>query len=248
MSKCVYCHSRKGKRPCPALGGLICSLCCGEHRVVRIACPTDCEYLEHNSEYQQKRAGERFAQDRREFYQEVFAHGGEKAAALFNLIEVVTFSYFQDRRDGQDGEVIAGIQTLRRTLSPLHIPGVPGQVFAEKLKQEYETYTKQQAQQALDQQTTTEVLDRALKFVTECSGQGLQSQRFLNGLIGYIKAYHPDVAEHLIKQSREGRIVLPGQFTPGELKGPGRLPGQPSQTHAHPHPHDHPHDHPHHRH
>ncbi len=240
MSKCVYCHSRKGKRPCPALGGLICSLCCGEHRVVRIACPADCEYLEHNSEYQQKRAGERFAQDRREFYQEVFAFSGEKAAALFNLIEVVTFSYFQDRRDGQDGEVIAGIQALRRILSPLHIPGVPGQVFAEKLKKEYETYTKQQAQQALDQQTVTEVLDRALKFVTKCSGQGLQSQRFLNGLIGYIKAYHPDVAEHLVKQSQEGRIVLPGQFTPGEMEGPGSLPGQPPHTHAHPHLHDHP--------
>ena len=55
MSKCVYCHQRKGKRACPALGGLICSQCCGEHRVVRIACPSDCIYLDPNNEYQQKR-------------------------------------------------------------------------------------------------------------------------------------------------------------------------------------------------
>lgn len=217
MRKCLYCHARKGKRPCPALGGLICSLCCGEHRVIRITCPADCVYLDTNSEYQQRRAGERFAQDRREFYKELFAFGGEKAAALFNLIEVVTFSYFQDRRDGQDGEVIAGIQALRRTLSPLHIPAVPGQVFAERLKKEYEAFTKPQAQQALDQHRATEVLDRALKFVTEYSGAGLQSQRFLTGLIGYIKTYHPDVAGHLASQSQEGRIILPGQFTPSDV-------------------------------
>ncbi|MBI4401508.1 MAG: hypothetical protein HY581_07745 [Nitrospirae bacterium] len=225
MSKCVYCRQRKGKRACPALGGLICSQCCGEHRMVRIACPSDCVYLDSNSEYQQKRVGDRFAQDRRDFYKELFELGGEKAAGLFNLIEVVTFSYFHNRRDAQDGEVIAAIQTLRRTLSPLHIPAAPAPVFAEHLKKEYEAFTKQQAQQAIDQQTATEVLDRALKFVTGFSGQGLQSNRFLTGLIGYIKTHHPEVAEHLAKQGEEGRIVLPGQFMPSpaepHVHGPG---------------------------
>jgi hypothetical protein len=60
----------------------------------------------------------------------------------------------------------------------------------------------------------TEVLDRTLKFVTEFSGGGLQSARFLHGLIGYIRACHPQIAEHLAKQSEGGRIVLPGQFMP----------------------------------
>lgn len=224
MSKCAYCQTRKGKRSCPALGGVICSLCCGEHRVIRIACPADCGYLDPNSEYQRKRAGERFAQERRDFYKELVGFGGEKAAALSSLIEVVTFRFFQERRDGQDGEVIAGIQALRRTLSPLHIPAVPGQVFAERLKKEYEAFTKQEAQQALDQQTATEVLDRVLKFVTGCSGAGLQSQRFLTGLIGYMKTYHPEVAEQLAKQDQEGRIVLPGRFTPSGIQGPGPYP------------------------
>ena len=131
MSRCVYCRQRKGKRACPALGGLICSQCCGEHRMVRIACPSDCVYLDPNSEYQQKRVGERFGQERREFYQGLYELGAEKAAALFNLVEVVTFSYFNDRWDAQDGEVIASLQSLRRTLSPLHIPAAPPPVFAE---------------------------------------------------------------------------------------------------------------------
>jgi hypothetical protein len=229
MSKCVYCHARKGKRPCPALGGLICSQCCGEHRVVRIACPSDCVYLDANSEYQQKRAGERFALVRREFYKELFDVGGEKAAALFNLLEVISFSYFQGRRDGQDGEIIAAIQALRRTLSPLHIPAAPLPVFAEHLKKEYEAFAKQQ--QAVDQATAPEVLDRAIKFVSEFSGGGLQSQRFLTGLIGYIRVHHPEVAEQLAKQQEGGRIVLPSQLAPAAEPHGLVPPGQ--HTHDH---------------
>jgi len=242
MSKCVYCRQRKGKRACPALGGLICSQCCGEHRMVRIACPSDCVYLDSNSEYQEKRVGDRFAQERREFYKGLFELGGEKAAGLFNLIEVVTFSYFNNRRDAQDGEVIASLQSLRRTLSPLHIPSAPPPVFAEILKKEYEGLTKQQgqqgqpAQQWVDQQTATEVLDRALKFLSEFSGAGLQSHRLLTGLIGYIRTHHPEIAEQLAKQGKEGgRIVLPGQFTPGKVEPV-------AHRHSGP-PHEHPHHH-----
>lgn len=210
MSECAYCKQRRGKRPCPALG-VICSLCCGEHRIVRVACPPDCTYLGAGSDYQQKRLSEQFMPLRREFYREISEAGGEKAVALYNLIEVVTFSYFQGRRDGQDAEVVAAIQALRRTLSPLHVPSAPMPVFAEHLKQEYETFKKQNPQQVADASTAPDILDRAIKFVSDFSGQDFQSQRFLSGLIGYVKAYHPEIAAHLTKQQQSGHIVLPGQ-------------------------------------
>jgi hypothetical protein len=214
MSKCVYCKVRKGKRACPALNGLICSQCCGEHRMTRIACPSDCQYLDSSSDYQQKRSGERFALARKDFYKDLFALGDDKAAALFNFVETISFSYFCDRRDGQDGEIIAALQSLRRNLSPLHIPAAPAPIFAEHLKKQYETFSKQKDQPVPDATMATEVLDRAIKFVTEFSGGGLQSSRFLNGLVGYIRTYHPQVAEQLARQHEGGRIVLPGQFTP----------------------------------
>jgi hypothetical protein len=244
MSKCVHCGTRKGKRPCPAYpaagdGGLICPPCCGEHRLVRIACPADCVYLESNNDYQQKRLGDRFAQPRRDFYRELFELGGEKAAALFNLIEVVAFGYFQGRRDGQDAEVVAAVEALRRTLSPLYIPSAPMPVFAEHLKKEYEAFTKQEPQQALETQTAPEVLDRTLKFITGFSGDALQSQRFLNALIGYIRLHHPDVAAQLAARSVQGRIVLPGQMIP-----PSSPPPPSGCDHRHGHE---PGDHPHHR-
>jgi hypothetical protein len=42
---CVSCGQRKGKRACPALRGLICTVCCGTKRLKEINCPSDCQYL-----------------------------------------------------------------------------------------------------------------------------------------------------------------------------------------------------------
>ncbi len=45
MVKCAACQSRKGKRQCPALGNLICPVCCGTKRQKEIQCTPDCVYL-----------------------------------------------------------------------------------------------------------------------------------------------------------------------------------------------------------
>ena len=211
MSSCAYCHHRKGKRPCPALGGLICSPCCGEHRLARISCPADCAYLDTGSDYQQKRLGAQFAPVRRDFYQELDRLAGHKAVALFNLIEVITFGYFEGRRDGQDVEVVTALQTLRRTLSPLHVPAGPVAAFAEHLKQEYEAFRKQNPGQIADTSDALETLDRAAQFVSTFSDNDFQSNRFLGGLIGYVKMEHPEIAAHLKKKRESGHILLPGQ-------------------------------------
>ncbi len=211
MSGCVHCHNRKGKRPCPALGGVICSPCCGEHRMTRIACPHDCVYLDSGSDYQQKRLSEQFLPARRTFYQELEELGGQKAVALFNLIEVITFGDFEGRRDGQDAEVVAAVQALRRMLSPLHIPSAPIPVFAEHLRKEYESFRKQNPEQIADSSGAPEILDRIIQFISVFSGKEFQSSRFLGGLIGYVKTYHPDIAEQLKKKHEPGHIILPGQ-------------------------------------
>jgi hypothetical protein len=221
MSSCAYCHSRKGKRPCPALGGLICSLCCGEHRLTRISCPQDCVFLDSGSDYQQKRLSEEFSPVRRTFYQELEESGNQKAVALFNLIEVITFSYFQGRRDGQDAEMVAALQALRRALSPLHVPSAPMPVFAAHLKQEYETFKKQHPEQIADASDAPDILDRAVRFVSNFSGNDFQSRRFLGGLIGYVNANHPEIAESLRKKQEPGHIVLPGRsFLPPPVPEP----------------------------
>jgi hypothetical protein len=44
---CHLCGSRKAKRACPAVGAEICPVCCGTKRLVELACPHTCVYLEH---------------------------------------------------------------------------------------------------------------------------------------------------------------------------------------------------------
>ena len=50
--KCAVCNQRKAKRPCPAKGSSICSLCCGEKRVLELNCPETCEYLKAGREHE----------------------------------------------------------------------------------------------------------------------------------------------------------------------------------------------------
>ncbi len=208
MSDCVYCRARKGKRPCPALGGPLCSSCCGTHRMVSIPCHTDCAYLEHNVEYQQKRVGEQFEQKRRALYADLLEQWGEKAAQVWYFLEAITFKHFQARKDAQDGEVITAIQTLRRSFSPIHIPEGMAPPFTESLKKEYQAFM--QGEQA-DAPLVNAVLDRGLMFIADFSGAGLRSNRFLNGLVGFLKSRHPDVAEQLTKLGATGgQIILPG--------------------------------------
>ncbi len=207
MSQCIYCHARKGKRACPALSGSICSQCCGTHRLVNIACHTDCVYLDTNVEYQQKRIGDQFDQGRRVLYRELLEKWGDKAAEVFYFLEAVTFKHFHSRRDGQDGEVIAAIQGLRRSLSPIHVPEGMAPAFTETLKKEYTAFMKGEK---IDTDMAGEVLDRGLMFITEFSGPGLRSTRFLDGLAGFLKSHHPDVAEQLKKLSETNdRIIIP---------------------------------------
>ena len=53
--KCILCNSRKAKRYCPAKGGSICPVCCGEKRGVEIDCPLDCPYFIEGQNYQQEK-------------------------------------------------------------------------------------------------------------------------------------------------------------------------------------------------
>jgi len=42
---CPSCGRRTGRRPCPALGRQICTVCCGTKRLVEIRCVPTCSYL-----------------------------------------------------------------------------------------------------------------------------------------------------------------------------------------------------------
>lgn len=49
---CKICGKRRAKRPCPAVHGEICTLCCGTEREVSLACPLECEYLQEGHRHE----------------------------------------------------------------------------------------------------------------------------------------------------------------------------------------------------
>jgi hypothetical protein len=203
---CVYCHAKKGKRQCPALNGLICPPCCGENRLAKITCPADCPYLEAGTDYQRQRVGELFRQDRRRAYRDVFEIGGEKGAGLFNLIEIVVFSYFHNKPSGLDGEVVSALEFIRRLLSPIHFPAPTVPAFSQYMHKEFKAFLEKEK---VDQTQAQQIVDLAIKLVNDFSGAGLRSNRFITGLIGCITMDHPDVAAYLKKQGTDQpRIVL----------------------------------------
>jgi hypothetical protein len=48
---CPQCGQRKARRTCPAIGQMICSICCGTKRLVEIDCPTGCVHLASSREH-----------------------------------------------------------------------------------------------------------------------------------------------------------------------------------------------------
>jgi hypothetical protein len=49
---CKICGKRRARRPCPAVGGDICPICCGTHRESELLCPLPCEYLQEAHEHE----------------------------------------------------------------------------------------------------------------------------------------------------------------------------------------------------
>ena len=146
---------------------------------------------------------------------------GDKAAEMFYFLEAVTFKHFHAKSDAQDGEVIAAIQALRRSFSPIHVPEGMAPPFTEALKKEYDAFMEGEKP---DAELVSEVLDRGLTFISEFSGTGLRSNRFLSGLVGFLKSRHPDVAEKLTKLGTTGgRIILPGSAPMEDQPVPPRM-------------------------
>lgn len=58
MPKCPLCNKRPAKRSCPALRAKICAVCCARERMIELACPESCQYLNDARAQVSEREGE----------------------------------------------------------------------------------------------------------------------------------------------------------------------------------------------
>jgi hypothetical protein len=112
-ARCPLCRERKGRRPCPAKGALICSHCCGTKRRVEIACPGDCVYLGAHASSWDGRTTER-RRDARRLAPHVQALDDKQRELFF--LALVGVSGLRARTAMDDRLLAAAIAAVRKTL------------------------------------------------------------------------------------------------------------------------------------
>jgi hypothetical protein len=113
MPVCPLCHSRKGKRACPALRTSICSACCGEKRIVEIACPSDCVYLAQGTQNDFRREAADYLQHQDPRRSLRWLKALESLGFLLEAIErMIAAAPF---RSLEDAELRQALQSARKT-------------------------------------------------------------------------------------------------------------------------------------
>ncbi len=129
--RCVSCGKRRGGRYCPALGGYICSRCCGEKRLVEISCPESCPHLRHHEAFQREKLTVRY----REAWVRVnsdIAKDREELQSLF-LLERAVLQAAERMRGVTDEQIAAGLSDLDSRLSPIELISRPDTPFGRLL-------------------------------------------------------------------------------------------------------------------
>jgi len=120
MAKCAKCMKQPARRECAALGERICPLCCAHLRMLVLACPEHCPYLQDARRTTgERRMGQLLAHLSamgKESLVEVLAHMSPLLAFLERAIVEVQRQRF---RDLTDDEVLAGVENAIRTYETL---------------------------------------------------------------------------------------------------------------------------------
>lgn len=207
MSLCVYCSKRAGKRACPALGGLICPTCCGQHRGVDINCPVSCKYFRTHESYQRLRLAEEFHALWIEKTEPLYKAGKERLIDFIAILEMLVYQFYRERAWGTDSEVLEALESLRRRFGPLMIVEAGGTALANHLWNGLQEHSKKEP---LVPEEAQEGLEKSLEIFKAYS-DATQPRKYLNGLLGHVERYFKLPAElkespHLIETPQ---IVTP---------------------------------------
>ena len=178
MAKCPKCNSRKGKRLCPALSAQICSLCCGEHRLRTIPCPSDCSYLDGES-YQTRKRGVQAAAKGRRFIDGLggrFTDGDEFDFALLLHADLYFFARVHGPID--NASIIRALEGLRGKFSRIHIPGTDSDPLSDYLKGRVEQSPRYASAPAFGDESRRNVAEELARHVRYVADESFETTYF----------------------------------------------------------------------
>lgn len=197
--KCVHCGKRRGSRYCPALGGPICSRCCGENRLVRITCPSSCPQLERHEAFQRDRQGVRY----REAWAKVNADLRDRDQDLHLLLSLERLlKETTEHLEGlTDADVAGAIAELIPRMSPIELitqgPSPLGRLLWEELEPVLE-------EGKLSRERVKDGLTRMAKVV-DALRDPEAPRAFIQGLSAHLQGLFPEEKS----QERTGLILTP---------------------------------------
>ena len=208
QEECVYCHERRGNRRCPALGGSICSRCCGENRLVRIFCPETCPHLVRHETFQREKQRVRYRETWIAHHTDLRRREEILRAAL--TVEYVLAQAIAQVDRATDADVIQALEEvvdyvsplelIRRSLSPL------GRSVWQRLEPELTAGR-------LGHEDVREALTRQIQVVETLRDSG-NPRAFLQGLREHIRlTSNSDEPQ----KGREQRLIV----TPEDLRDAG---------------------------
>lgn len=200
--KCLRCGKRRGNRYCEALGGPICSRCCGENRLVKISCPSTCPHLLRHEAFQRDKQGSR--------YQEVWLkvnedlHGREEDLKLIIALEYL-LKRVAERVEGLiDADVEGALAELATRVGPIELvtqaPSLLGRLLWEELAPQLE-------EGRLLREPLKEGLTRLAKMVASLR-EPEAPRAFLQGLFAHLEGLFPEEEQ----REQSGLIVTPSDL------------------------------------
>jgi hypothetical protein len=197
--QCVHCRARKGKRDCPALGGKICSACCGEYRLVKISCPSDCVYLESHQTYQRRRTFERAP---RAWLSRVVRYDRQGGAAqvVMHAVQVAACEFQQERGSLDRESLREGLEFARRKMSLIETPEPYVPPLGDFLVKKLDALIQDHA--PVEREGVRQVLEETLRHIEDDVPDD-QFPEFLT----YLRALY---ADHLKSEgASRGSLILP---------------------------------------
>lgn len=205
--KCVYRGKRKGERECPALGGMICSVCCGEHRAVDINCPPDCRYFKKHEEFQQSKQAEPYRETWVEENKDLLEEQNRDLIEAIGILETLIYYRFRDDTTLTDRRVLNGLEGLTNQLKTIELPGATTEFTDFAMEQLEPLIDKGKVSRDLLKEGTSRLKAVAEVFTDD-------SRRLVQGLIGRVKEDYdlPEDESETPGKKLESLISTPGEI------------------------------------
>lgn len=190
MAKCCSCDSRKGKRNCPALGGVICSQCCGNKKEKEIACPHNCFYLGTSKKYfAERQESEKISNFERDL--KLLPNDENRHLEMLQNIESGIHHLYKEKGDIRDSDVEGALE-----------------YFIETGKARFDLPSKIPAELPPNIQAIADTVEKILNFRESLSGE----REELMTKLACIRRILDSVRTHFNPRNSQSYLEFAGQF------------------------------------